>query len=258
MSFSFAPLSASIDFCEENYGTHSSIVEFHNSWTSLLIALFGFLGAYLHSGLYKKTRFLLCWLFFVLVGCGSALFHATLSRFWQATDELPMVAGNCLFLFCLYSDRTHFFYSDQFLAPLALLLFLFKFALYVVFENYACFFLAYGVGVLFLVFGALQSSKRSSQIRKLALRSFSSYGLGFGLWTVENAFCEEKELSLQNLHLHCAWHLLAGLGTYFYVVFLIALDMETQGKKVLVDWRFWGLFPRLQESQQVSIRKKIN
>ena len=50
------PHSSSIDFCEENYEITPYIVEFHNTWSSIFIALLPLVG-YFKSNPMNEIRF---------------------------------------------------------------------------------------------------------------------------------------------------------------------------------------------------------
>merc|ERR1719494_1111010 len=57
--------------------------------------------------------------------------------------------------------------------------------------------------------------------------SLLTYGSGFILWIIENAFCKH----VQNLQLHAIWHLCAGYGTYAFVTFLLLERLTFLKKK---------------------------
>jgi len=83
--------SATIDWCESNYSHSSYIVEFYNTVSSLLIAVAGLydLGVVHRCG--GTVRESVMAVLFVLVGLGSAAFHATLKFEYQLWDEIPML-----------------------------------------------------------------------------------------------------------------------------------------------------------------------
>ena len=95
--------AASIDWCEPNYVVTQYVAEWWNVLSSLPMV---FLGLY---GLWKASRapdaveprFRACFAALAVVGIGSAAFHAMLLRAAQALDELPMIYGSLVLLYCL-------------------------------------------------------------------------------------------------------------------------------------------------------------
>ncbi len=100
MAFStfFGP--ASEDWCEANYVVTPHIAEFWNTVSSLLIILTGLVGLATAVRQGYRSRFLVPYAILILVGSGSTIFHATLTYWGQALDELTMVymALTCVFL----------------------------------------------------------------------------------------------------------------------------------------------------------------
>ena len=78
-------MSTNIRFCEQKYTHHSSIAEFHNTWSSL---------TYVVLGLWACTRVQRSRtpaLALISIGVGSTLFHATLQRWSEWLDEGSML-----------------------------------------------------------------------------------------------------------------------------------------------------------------------
>ena len=55
---------------------------------------------------YFCYRFHMCYGSLLVVGIGSLLFHMTLRYEMQLLDELPMMWGACVVMYCLYCVRT--------------------------------------------------------------------------------------------------------------------------------------------------------
>jgi dihydroceramidase len=87
------PHTSSIDFCEENYAVTPFVAEFHNTWSSIPIAFVGLFG-YLYANPTKEVRFSVMYLVFFVIGLGSVMLHATLMKFPQSFDEIPMVSAH--------------------------------------------------------------------------------------------------------------------------------------------------------------------
>ena len=93
-------VDANVDWCERNYATTQYCAEFYNALSSLPIAgfaLFGLIMGRRHAR--ADTRISFAFSLMVLVGLGSFMFHATLRRYAQAMDELPMLYGSIALLY---------------------------------------------------------------------------------------------------------------------------------------------------------------
>lgn len=234
------PHTSSIDFCEENYRFTPYVAELLNSVTSLPITASGIWSWALMPQPYRGyLRFKLCWLAFVVIGLGSALFHATLRRPMQALDEIPMVLANLVFVFSLVNpQRSQANLMMWALTGAGVLLVI----VYMAFKAYAIFFLSYGLVVAYLVFGSARRvffappSSNSAVLKLLFKLAFSLYFLGFGLWVTDHAACTRLGVG----HLHIAWHFLAGGGTLVFVLLLVALTADADGisggSGILLKW----------------------
>src|SRR5947207_1882343 len=83
--------TSDIDFCEKNNDTF--IVESFNTWSSLVISLYGIIGLWTckkinkHRGrLNLNTRLIVLYLNLVIIGICSAYFHSTLSSLGHLMD----------------------------------------------------------------------------------------------------------------------------------------------------------------------------
>ena len=81
---------ASEDWCESNYVVSPAIAEFWNTISSLRIIATGIVGLLVGLRQNYRRRFLVPSVMLVFVGLGSTLFHATLTYWGQALDELTM------------------------------------------------------------------------------------------------------------------------------------------------------------------------
>ena len=93
----WGPVTASIDWCELNYATTPYIAEFYNTVSSLCIVLAGCIGLAMVCPLRYKVAFACI----AVVGLGSAMFHMTLLKQWQASDEVPMLYSALSYLYIL-------------------------------------------------------------------------------------------------------------------------------------------------------------
>ena len=88
--------SIETDFCEPNYRMSFYVVEFWNSLTSLAFVFVPLTFKNLSKNKYKdlptKPLFeTFMYITIISIGFGSSLFHATLNRKMQLSDEIPMM-----------------------------------------------------------------------------------------------------------------------------------------------------------------------
>lgn len=231
------PHTSSIDFCEENYRFTPYVAELLNSLSSLPIAWAGVQAWLLMPSRYRGLpRFRLCWLAFIAIGLGSALFHATLRRPAQALDEVPMVLANFVFVYCLARPQG---WQASCLKCALVVAGLLLVVIYVVFEAYVVFFLSYGMVVVYLIAESarhvffLPASCNGPLLRLLWQLALGLYGGGFGLWVTDNLLCSKLGVG----HLHIVWHFLACGGTLVFVLLLVALTADRDGvNRIQLKW----------------------
>eukprot|EP00415_Alexandrium_ostenfeldii_P000037 UN0037 len=178
-----------------------------------------------------------------MICLGSCAFHATLRRPAQALDEIPMVLGNLVFVFCLVHPEGKWItrLAACLSASGALLV-----LVYAVFEFFAVFFIMYGGVVVYLVVhSGMQSfsdsrGANSQVIKQLWKIGIATYGSGFVLWVTDNAVCSQLGVG----HLHIAWHALACTGYMLLTLLLIALTADKEGIQVALKLR-GGAMPYL-------------
>lgn len=96
----WGPVTATMDWCEENYAVTHYAAEFYNTISNVFFILLSLFGILAHKNL--ETRFIYAYLSIIVVGVGSALFHGTLWFSAQMADELPMMyATAAIFYICV-------------------------------------------------------------------------------------------------------------------------------------------------------------
>jgi len=90
--------TSTVDFCEPNYVHSKYVAEFFNTLSSIPIVLAGANGIYQCYREKLGTELVMCYGSLIVVGLGSVAFHATLLRWGQVLDELPMLWGALLFI----------------------------------------------------------------------------------------------------------------------------------------------------------------
>ncbi|KAH8156916.1 hypothetical protein CIB48_g11334 [Xylaria polymorpha] len=105
--------TVTLNFCEEDYVMSYYCAEFCNTVTNIL---FLWLGARGIRGCFKHGHppiFLVAFIGYIIVGCGSTLFHATLKYPMQLVDELAMIYTTCFMAHATfaYARSSHFSFA---------------------------------------------------------------------------------------------------------------------------------------------------
>mmetsp|Transcript_8643 Transcript_8643/g.19739 ORF Transcript_8643/g.19739 Transcript_8643/m.19739 type:complete len:255 (+) Transcript_8643:59-823(+) len=231
------PHTASIDFCEENYRFTPYVAELLNSITSLPIAIVGTWAWCVTPEPYRRRLpFALTWFSFIVIGLGSAAFHATLRRHMQALDELPMVMANLSMLYCLSLPRCQ---RPTMLAAVLSACAVALTVAYWIFEAYGVFITMYGSVVVYLTLQsrrlafAAPKERNGPVLVRLWRVAFTLYGAGVVLWVADNLACTQMGFG----HLHILWHGLACVGTMVFVFLLVALNMDADGLRPELAFR---------------------
>jgi len=217
---------ASVDWCETNYAVGSHVAEWWNTLTSAPMIFLGLYGIwFLMRDRRLEPRFVFCFAALALVGLGSVGFHGTMLQVAQASDELPMIYGSLVFVYCLVNRR-----PDQsrraLWSTLAFTAYAVAFTVgyFTMADYFTLFICSYGALVTALVVGcgyvAWGAEGTPTHRRLVTWAACFFLGGVFFLWIPEHVLlaCDHP---LQRLHLHAGWHLVAGMGTYLGVVFLV-------------------------------------
>eukprot|EP01084_Bolivina_argentea_P231324 390136_1 len=219
------------DFCEPNYVYYKHIVEFHNTWSSVLIISYGTIGTY-YTRKYAtlEGRFPCSFIAIGGVGVGSTLFHGALRSWGQILDEVPMLFIIFAFAYChLETNATPKYYPYL---PIALITSCFVFiGAYLFFYFYAFFLMGFSGGVvLILSYGVSIFSKTSRLSKAIFLSGLCAFLIGFSCWIVDDMFCEY----VQTFNMHIGWHVFTGLGAYLFVMFQVTLRAKPLKKEAIL------------------------
>ncbi|KAJ3076787.1 Alkaline ceramidase 3 [Podochytrium sp. JEL0797] len=98
----WGPVTSSLDWCESNYVVSAYVAEFWNTVSCIFYVVAMINGMrYLNQIGITKWRGYLAFISTGVIGVGSALFHGTMWYSAQMMDELPMVFGVCMQLYCV-------------------------------------------------------------------------------------------------------------------------------------------------------------
>eukprot|EP00755_Sulcionema_specki_P013389 Sspe_Gene.53854::Locus_29744_Transcript_1_1_Confidence_1.000_Length_2085::g.53854::m.53854/K04711/ACER3, YDC1; dihydroceramidase len=240
------PITASVDWCEENYAVTQYVAEFLNTLSSVPIFTLGVWA--LRQGLSRGDTppYLLACGAMMIIGIGSMAFHGTLTRLGQYLDEIPMLWGVLAFMLVGLVDRP---YRGIPLKTAAVLIAWGTAATVVYFWlGFEAFVVMYTVTVLATIAttwvqtGRSRSTSRRSQHRNYAVASAGVYSFGFlFLWLPEQYFCGNRlhrtEPSvIQSLHFHALFHLTSSIGPYLFLCLTALMHADDHGKDTRVAW----------------------
>ena len=241
---------------QANYAVVSYIAEFLNTISSVAITVFAAIGLYQarkHHAAARTLDFTLAYGGVMLVGVGSALFHATLKHYEQYMDEVPMLIAASTFVYIMLKDPSpqaqavRWGYNAAvacaigFLLTVAVVTYVLLDVFFLFFMAYffACAFLVvypcYGTGCFRLANGEGPQAASITTARRHFIIAAIFYHLGFLSWLWEHFRClhddgggtfspqKNRGWETKILPLHAMWHLGAGLGSTYYVGFLVCL-----------------------------------
>ncbi|KAI1350169.1 alkaline dihydroceramidase [Xylaria sp. FL0043] len=245
--------TVTLNFCEEDYVMSYYCAEVCNTISNALFLWLGVRGIkgcikYGHSPIFFVT-----FIGYIIVGCGSTLFHATLKYPMQLVDELAMIYTTCFMAYATFSYARSSGFSFALGAGLIGLAY-FITARYYETKDPQFHQDAYAILTATVVFSnmwimervlrpALQAreAKRSPSSPVPSTRAFLSQmwimvatGLsiflgGYLIWNLDNIYCDTIRRWRHQIQLpwavvlegHAWWHLMTGIGAYYYIVWRI-------------------------------------
>ena len=190
-------------WCEEDYVYTPHIAEFWNTISNIALILLSIYGLYWFYKLHRKIsiKFTLC----LLIGIGSTWYHATLSRFGQLFDEIPMMMLTTLFFME--------FVSWDFL-PGAMGA---AIGSYVILDYYPLFLGYFAVITVATLLFPIFTWKNRLQNR-LYKKAIITMFIGYICWLADIHLCGKTK----HLHLHAWWHVFSAFALYWYTQYTFA------------------------------------
>ncbi|KAI5453568.1 alkaline ceramidase ydc1 [Naganishia albida] len=248
--------TASIDWCEDNYAASRYIAEFFNTVTNLPFIALGIYGWYRirQAGLPKRYGFALLGL--SIIGCGSLGFHLTLKWEWQLMDELPMIYLAMLCFLLMWDTLPGFNMRWGMHGIAAMLAFdVWLTASYIAMPNpiyhqlaFALIQFAGGGRCIYLYRTRLPPSDKHParrDIYRLTTVGAAIFATGFAIRNVDNILCNtlrqwREAISPFGFLLECHgwWHLLTGLGAYYFMqgAIYLCLCVKSDPDAYKVKW----------------------
>ncbi|RKF82560.1 Alkaline ceramidase 3 [Golovinomyces cichoracearum] len=99
----WAPVTSTINWCEEDYYATRYSAEIVNTLTNILFIILGIKGLRNCMKYKHDSVFAVAFIGYLVVGIGSFAFHATLKYSMQLVDELSMIYTVCLMCYATFS-----------------------------------------------------------------------------------------------------------------------------------------------------------
>ncbi|KAI8994307.1 ceramidase [Gaertneriomyces semiglobifer] len=255
----WGPVTATLDWCEENYIVSPYLAEMWNSTSNLFFLLLPLIGIYSCIKTQSERRYWLSYFALMLVGLGSFMFHGTLVWSMQLLDEVPMLMGTCVFVY------THLQMFSSSTSPTKIVLLttvlIASVTSYLLTESPLLFQATFIVLTLFQLASGLYNLRRisrthhaeSKSLAKMIIVCVGSMLLAFALWNTDQIHCGAIQEHRRNigyplrigLELHAWWHLLTCYGGYMAVVCSQYCRLLALGRRdVQLAW-IAGVVPRI-------------
>ncbi|KAJ6575432.1 alkaline phytoceramidase [Mycena capillaripes] len=255
-------VTATIDWCEENYQFSHYIAEMVNTFSNLVTIGFAVYGGYLCIAESLPHRFMLGYAGIGLVGLGSFYFHATLQFQAQLADELPMIYLTVTTLAVLFDQNRGFDFSTRTrLLSVAIAVFniLFTWSYYIS-RNPVYHQIVFGILLLSIAFriyylltwsnvGKRVPAEKRNTISTLFGSGVAQFVFAFVLWNLDNIFCDT--LTRWKVFLgwplafllegHSWWHVASGTYFKFIGIQYLALCLKDDHRNYVVEYSSLGL-----------------
>ncbi|ODV88865.1 hypothetical protein CANCADRAFT_130320 [Tortispora caseinolytica NRRL Y-17796] len=252
--------TATIDWCEENYIVSHYVAEFTNTLTNLGFVALAVYATYNAFAADLEWRFIFTAIGFGLVGIGSWMFHMTLWYEFQLLDELPMIYATCIPTWTVLSYRKSRS-SSLFIAFVTCMGAGLLTAIYLKYKDPTIHQIAYAllncivlIRSMYLIESEVKDPAERKKMWSTAVIGIVTFLSGYALWLMDVHFCNLAKSYRHAIGLplglllegHAWWHILTGLGVYFYLVFLEHLRAHLMGVGDQYELvRIWGYLPRL-------------
>eukprot|EP01061_Rhynchopus_euleeides_P047822 TRINITY_DN985_c0_g2_i1.p1 TRINITY_DN985_c0_g2~~TRINITY_DN985_c0_g2_i1.p1 ORF type:complete len:260 (+),score=93.47 TRINITY_DN985_c0_g2_i1:42-821(+) len=236
----WGPVTASVDWCEDNYVVSFYIAEFVNTCSSFPMVALSLYALWWGSALNRRDKyFVAACATSACVGAGSMLFHGTLRHEGQVLDEVPMLIGICSFILLLrMTDKQTNPVVPYVLAGWCLL----ACAIYAS-SNFHIFCVMYFLSVLYTIYVSRQrlAACRNTRIKAIMQKFINVGALGYLLgsvlfWVPEMLLCGNRletshETVVKHLHMHAVFHLASGVSIYCFLCFAVLLHADMKDRE---------------------------
>ena len=189
----------------------------------------------------------------LLVGIGSTLFHSIPTRFFQMTDELPMILlitssirllHQHMYLYRRYDRRVYYLLS--FFVEVML-------CLVVIFNVFSLYFLVFEVLYIGMILGYVGMVLWANWLHRREVMRVVGIGLfSFLFWLIDQHLCNSF---LGWFSLHFFWHFGMSLVVYNFVVLFRVMKLEHNNKRVLL--KNWGPFLTFETNGYIEFEDEL-
>ncbi|KAL8172246.1 hypothetical protein V2J09_024050 [Rumex salicifolius] len=216
----WGPVTSTTECCESNYVYSSYVAEFFNTISNvpvIILALIGLINALRQR---FEKRFSILHISNMALAIGSMIYHATLQRVLQSSDDTPMLWEMLLYIYILYSTDWHY------KSTMPTFLFLYGAAFAVVHA-------LVHLGVLFKLHYALLCllcipriykyyiHTNDVKAKRLAKLYWITLVVGSICWISDRALCQQFSSWHFNPQGHALWHVFMGFNLYIANAFLM-------------------------------------
>ena len=241
--------TSTVDWCEENYVVCKYMAEFWNTISNFFTIAVPIFAYYMDWHAPQETYYRMQYIALIIVGIGSWSFHGTLLYELQLLDELPMIYGSAVMLYCV----------NQVIAKpnkhnIPVLLFLIGYSVfttyvYLVIKNPTFFFFCYGILVFLIVVQTVRIIANTKDIDRkdgIFQTGLTLFLAAFGLWLIDFHFCPilrsiRAQLSYplsEIFQLHAWWHLGSCFGTHLFILYTNRLRLLHLGYDGHIAFKF--------------------
>ncbi|ORY56677.1 ceramidase [Pseudomassariella vexata] len=280
--------TSTLNFCEEDYVMSYYCAEVCNTLTNFLFVWLGTRGI---RGCTKNSHpaiFVVAFIGYMVVGIGSTLFHASLKYPMQLVDELSMIYTTCFMCYATFAYRR----STGFSALLGIGLIglaWFITAWYHKTKDPKFHQDAYTVLTVTVVFSNMwimerrvrpalkaRQEKRPAassvpptdvimkQMWHMVATGLSIFLGGYLIWALDNEFCNTIRGWRHHIQLpwavvlegHAWWHLMTGIGAYYYITWRIWIHRCLDGDedKFRLNWPNMFSMPDIVAVDHISLK----
>ncbi|KAI1495478.1 alkaline phytoceramidase [Biscogniauxia marginata] len=245
--------TSTLNFCEEDYVMSYYCAEVCNTLTNLLFICLGLKG--IRSCIkYSHPRiFLVTFIGYMVVGCGSTFFHASLKYYMQLVDELAMIYTTCFMCYATFTYARSRRFSCCLGAGLIGLAWFITAKYYKTKDPqfhqtvYAILTATVVISNVWIMEKMVRPQLRAreekraqnttvptsdailSQMWAVVVTGLSIFLGGYLIWTLDNIYCNTLRKWRHQIQLpwavvlegHAWWHLMTGIGAYFYITWRI-------------------------------------
>lgn len=280
------PQTSTLNWCEEDYNITFYCAEMVNTATNLIFIYLGYKGiknCLLYS---HPSVFILAYLGYMVIGLGSMAFHATLKYEMQLADELPMIYTTCIMGYANFSYRQSGAVRLGVAAFFGALAYGIT-AYYLHVKDPSFHQAAYAImticilgrGMYTVEYKLRPAMKQRNpaecdnimkQMWRMAWTGMGMFLTGYFLWNMDNAFCGHFQVARNHIMLpwsamlegHGWWHILTGLGGYYFISWRVWLQRCLDGdeKEFMLKWpsQFTSVpvvVPRTGDKRHADTRK---